>query len=76
MRFPDYPVSPELQRLLADAKEQVAQMSDDEVEAMLREQRISFAYGNLALYDPRVTKDDIRRAAKRIRLLDQHPTTD
>lgn len=61
----DLKVSPRLKRLLAAAKKRVV------TEEELREQRISFAYGNLALHDPRVTKDDIRRAAERIKLRDE-----
>lgn len=59
----DLIVSPELQRLLDEARKH--EVTEDE----LREQRISFAYGNLALHDPNVTKDDIRRTAQHIRLL-------
>lgn len=58
----DIQTSPELQRLLNEARKH--EVTEEE----LREQRISFAYGNLALRDPSVTKDDIRRAAQRIRL--------
>jgi hypothetical protein len=32
-----------------------------------REQRISFAYGNAAIDDPRVTKEMVREADRRLR---------
>ena len=54
-------VSPELAELLEKAK--TAQVSEDE----LREQRVSFAYGN-ALKSDRITKDSVRRASQNIRL--------
>ncbi len=53
--------SPELTRLLADAKGR--EVSEGE----LREQRISFAFGNAPPSD-RITKDSVRSASERIRL--------
>jgi hypothetical protein len=58
----DLKASSELERLLSWAKEHPP------TEEELQEQRISFAYGNLALHDPRVTKDDVRRAVEHLRL--------
>lgn len=54
-------VSPELKRLLIEA--QAKKVSEDE----LREQRISFAFGN-ALESDLITKDSVRFAAEHIRL--------
>ncbi len=54
-------VDPELEALLEKARERA--VSEEE----LREQRISFAYGN-ALECERITKESVRRASKRIRL--------
>jgi hypothetical protein len=51
-----------LQRLLAEARE----VTEDE----LREQRISFAYGNALDASPLITKASVRAAAGRIRLKD------
>lgn len=59
---PTPPVSPVLQRLLAEARE----VTEDE----LREQRISFAYGNALDASPLITKASVRAAAGRIRLKD------
>jgi len=53
--------SPELKRLLAKAKGQEVS------EAELREQRISFAFGNAPPSDL-ITKDSVRMASERIRL--------
>jgi len=58
----DLEVSEELKELLEKAKDHV--MTTEEYE----EQRISFAYGNLALSNPDVTKEQIRAAAKDPRL--------
>ena len=54
-------VSPRLAELLQRARER--EVTEEE----LREQRVSFAYGN-ALESPLITKDSVRLAAKRIRL--------
>lgn len=54
-------VDPELAELLRNAQE--SPTSEDE----LREQRISFAYGN-APQSERITKDSVRRASENIRL--------
>jgi hypothetical protein len=53
---------PDLMRLLDEARDKV--VSEEE----LREQRISFAYGN-ALHSERITKDSVRQASEHIRLL-------
>lgn len=55
------PVSPTLERLLSEAR------GRDVTEAELREQRISFAYGN-ALESALITKESVRETASRIRL--------
>jgi len=52
---------PELKRLLDEARGK--EVSEEE----LREQRISFAFGN-ALGSDLITKDSVRRASKNIRL--------
>jgi hypothetical protein len=56
------PVDPELTELLRATKEAV--VSDEE----LREQRISFAFGN-ALNSDTITKESVRNTSRRIRLL-------
>lgn len=53
---------PELQRLL-DASSKV-QVTEDE----LREQRISFAFGNAPASATNITKDSVRKASEHIRL--------
>lgn len=50
------PPHPELERLLAWAKEQPPMTA-----AELREQRISWTYGNIALSNPRVTREMVER---------------
>lgn len=54
-------LTPELRRLLEEAR--TKEVSEDE----LREQRVSFAFGN-APRDSKVTKDSVRVASKHIRL--------
>lgn len=54
-------VSPELQKLLAESKRR------DVTEDELREQRVSFAFGNAPESDL-ITKDSVRFASKHIRL--------
>ena len=54
-------VKPELKRLLAEAH--AKGVSEEE----LREQRVSFAFGNAPESDL-ITKDSVRRASKRIKL--------
>lgn len=54
-------VSPELGRLLEEARN--TQVSEEE----LREQRVSFAFGNAPQSDL-ITKDSVRRSAQSIRL--------
>jgi hypothetical protein len=58
------PPNPELQKLLQAAKER--DIPEDE----LREQRISFAYGNAPASAERITKDSVRYASAHIRLRD------
>ncbi len=53
---------PDLMRLLDETREKV--VTEDE----LREQRISFAYGN-ALHSELITKDSVRKVSQHIRLL-------
>ena len=53
---------PELLRLLEASKETVV------TEEELREQRISFAYGNAPADAKSITKDSVRKASKHIRL--------
>jgi len=55
MRFKMIPVSEELLRALEDVKMPT--------EAELWEQRVSFAYGNLSLHNPKITRQDVERAA-------------
>jgi hypothetical protein len=55
------PVDPELAELLNATKE--ANVSDEE----LREQRISFAFGN-ALSSETITKESVRKTSQHIRL--------
>lgn len=54
-------VSPELSKVLEEARRR--DVSEDE----LREQRVSFAFGN-ALQSALITKDSVRRSAESIRL--------
>lgn len=54
-------VTPELSKVLEEARNR--DVSEDE----LREQRISFAFGN-ALKSDLITKDSVRRASKSVRL--------
>jgi hypothetical protein len=54
-------VSPELRDVLDEARNR--DVSEDE----LREQRVSFAFGN-ALKSDLITKDSVRRSSKSIRL--------
>jgi hypothetical protein len=54
-------VKPELQRLLAEARNK--EVSDDD----LRAQRVSFAFGN-APADSKITKDSVQRASQSARL--------
>jgi hypothetical protein len=55
------PPRPELDRLIAEAK--AAGITDAE----LKEQRVSFAYGN-APQDSSITKDSARKASESLRL--------
>lgn len=60
-QFLTKPADPELLSLLEKARK--TKVSEDD----LREQRISFAFGN-ALASPEITKDSVRRASRNIRL--------
>lgn len=54
-------VSPELSKILEEARK--CEVSEEE----LREQRVSFAFGN-ALQSDLITKDSVRRSSEGIRL--------
>ena len=56
-------VSPELSALLENARANPA------TEEELREQRISFAFGNAPQSADLITKDSVRRASQNIRLM-------
>jgi hypothetical protein len=58
----DMTPDPELTKLLAKAAEKP--VSDDEI----REQRISFAYGNAPADATGITKDSVRYASEHLRL--------
>ena len=55
-------VSPELQKALDEAR--LKPVTEEE----LREQRISFAFGN-AMEEERITKESVRQASQNIRLI-------
>jgi hypothetical protein len=57
------PPDPELMRLLDASRNTVV------TEEELQEQRISFAFGNAPADSTLITKDSVRLASKRIRLL-------
>jgi hypothetical protein len=57
------PADPELLRLLETSR------STPVTEEELREQRISFAFGNAPTDSTLITKDSVRRASQNIRLL-------
>ncbi|MGA2989621.1 MAG: hypothetical protein ABSD88_04025 [Candidatus Korobacteraceae bacterium] len=59
----DIKVNPKLQEAIKIARQR--QVTDEE----LREQRISFAFGNAPADAEYITKDSVRRASERIRLL-------
>jgi hypothetical protein len=58
------PADPELLRLLDETRDRP--VSEDE----LREQRISFAFGNAPADSELITKDSVRDASSKIRLLE------
>jgi hypothetical protein len=58
------PADPELIRLLNETRDRA--VSEDE----LREQRISFAFGNAPADSELITKDSVRDASSKIRLID------
>lgn len=55
--------NPELTRLLQESR------GKSVTEEELREQRISFAFGNAPLSSERITKDSVRLASKNISLM-------
>jgi hypothetical protein len=59
----DIKANPKLQEALKTARQRV--ITDEE----LREQRISFAFGNAPADAEYITKDSVREASERIRLL-------
>ena len=59
--FGPEPSHPELDRLLEKARD--TEISDEQ----LREQRVSFAYGN-ALEDAKITKESVREASNSFRI--------
>jgi hypothetical protein len=59
----DIKADPELLKALETAKQQ--SVTEDE----LREQRISFAFGNAPASAKSITKDSVRQASEHIRLL-------
>jgi hypothetical protein len=61
MRIQSLKVDAELEKLLIAARTHV--MTEEEY----REQRISFAYGNLAIDNPEITKEMVREAADHLR---------
>jgi hypothetical protein len=63
-QFQNVPVpDPELMRALDASRNRI--MTEDD----LREQRVSFAFGNAPAASDRITKDSIRAASTHIRLL-------
>ena len=58
------PADAELLKLLQETRNDL--VSDDQ----LREQRVSFAFGN-ALNSEAITKDSVRRASEHVRLISQ-----
>ncbi len=61
--FGEIKTDPELQRLLQ------ATRNIEVTEADLKEQRISFAYGNAPVKAKDITKDSVRQASEHMRLL-------
>lgn len=59
--FKSTPSNPHLNQLLEEARKRPPMTLKER-----QEQRISFAYGNLALHDERVTKEDVRKVAEEI----------
>jgi len=57
------PVDQELARLLSESKIRPV------TEEQLREQRVSFAFGNAPATSERITKDSVRAASTHIRML-------
>jgi hypothetical protein len=58
-------MTPELERLLAEAR--AKEVSEED----LKEQRVSFAFGNAPADSKLITKDSVRHTSKRIRLKDE-----
>lgn len=61
--FGDIKADPELQEILEASRQ--TEVSEED----LREQRISFAFGNAPADAKRITKDSVRQASEHIRLL-------
>lgn len=60
--FGDIKADPELQKVLEDTRETPV------TEGELREQRVSFAFGNAPAGAKNITKDSVRHASQNIRL--------
>jgi hypothetical protein len=60
----DVPARPELDALVEKAR------IEGVSEAQLRDQRVSFAYGNAPASAERITKESVRAASSRSKLLD------
>ena len=56
MRSKPIPMNPVLKRLLAESRNRPPMTP-----AQLREQRISYAYGNCAIDNPRITREMVER---------------
>jgi len=55
---------PELDALIARAKEAYNAMTPEQKKEMHRQQRISWVYGNLALSNPSITREMVEKAAE------------
>lgn len=60
--FGDIKTDPKLKKLLEDSRK------TEVTEAVLHEQRISFAFGNAPANAKNITKDSVRQTSDRIRL--------
>lgn len=56
----------ELIELLKAAADEIDSWSEEQRKKHTIEQCISFAYGNLKLHNPNITKDDVRKASKEL----------
>lgn len=61
--FGNIKANPELKRALETSRH--TELTEEE----LREQRISFAYGNAPANAKNITKDSVRQASKKLRIL-------